>query len=112
VPHRRGLKMPMNRDTNIAPVQRGSSDPLLDPLVHVPEPSRGPSQGYGYSGAYEDAGGFNIKDYWRIVRKNLWVIVTLCVLTTTIISIASYRVEDTYKASCLIQIEDPNQALA
>ncbi len=73
----------------------------------MPDRSVGYGYGYGYAGAQEEAGGdFNIREYLRIVFKNKWLILTLVVVTTTLVAVAAYKVQDEYVASAMVQVAD------
>jgi succinoglycan biosynthesis transport protein ExoP len=101
----------MDNGKNLVPPDRRPGDPLLEPMAQPLERDdrRGYAYGYGYGGAKEEPGGFNIGEYWRIVRKSRWIIISLVVVITTIVTIAAYKVDDQYVASAQIQIEDPNR---
>jgi capsular exopolysaccharide synthesis family protein len=45
----------------------------------------------------------------RVVRKNAWLILTLVVIATTIVAVAAFKVDDQYRATAQIQIEDPSR---
>ncbi len=63
--------------------------------------------GYGYGGAQEQQSGeFNIREYLRVIRKNKWLILTLVVVTTTLVAIAGFRVQDVYVATAMMQVGD------
>lgn len=75
-------------------------------LTRLPE--RG-GYGYGYGGVEDQQQGeFNLREYLRVVRKNKWLILTLIVVTTTLVTIASYRVQDEYVATAMVQVGDEN----
>lgn len=97
----------MNNDNRLMVPERTSNDPLAGPLQ--PQTERGFGYGYGYAGAREESGGFKVREAWRVVKKNLWLIVTLCCVITTVVTIAAYRVESRYLATATVQIENPNQ---
>jgi len=69
----------------------------------------------GY-GAYREIyaqDGFQFIDYWRAVRKRLWLVVGIAVLLTTLSAIYMARKPDIYQASAQVQVdlEQANPAL-
>lgn len=105
--------MPTNDDKRLIPTERApGGDPLLTPAVQDRGRGYGYGSGYGYSGQREQASGFNIRDFFRIVRKNLWIIVTLVVVVTTLVAVAAFKVENRYSATATVVIQSPGQNLA
>jgi capsular exopolysaccharide synthesis family protein len=77
-------------------------------LTRLPERG-GYGYGYGYGGAQEQPQGeFNIREYLRVIRKNKWLIATLVVVSTTLVTIAGYRVQNEYVATAMVQVGDEN----
>lgn len=65
-------------------------------------------QGTGRYPAYPEHLGmddFRILDYWRAVRKRLWLVIGIAVLTTTLAAIYMARVPNMYAASGKIQVD-------
>src|SRR5689334_23303225 len=107
----RGRVMALNDENNFLPTDIKSNDPLLSSVPAPLMPAANP-YAHQYSGGDKAGTGFNIREYWRVVRKNIWAITTLVTVTTTIVAVASYRVSDRYKGTTLIQIEDPAESVA
>jgi polysaccharide biosynthesis transport protein len=61
------------------------------------------SYGYGYGNAPDDQ-KIHLRELWRTVRKRKWLIATITVIITTLVTIDMYRTKDTYQASALIEI--------
>ncbi len=66
----------------------------------------------GYRDAYAHD-GFQLIDYWRAIRKRLWLVIGIAVLTTTLAAIYMARKPDIYLAKAKVQVdlEQPNQDL-
>lgn len=96
-----------NANTGLIPAERPQPG-TPGSLTRLPE--RGNyGYGYGYGGAQDQQQGeFNLREYLRVVRKNKWLILTLVVVTTTLVTIASYRVQDEYVATAMVQVGDEN----
>lgn len=66
-----------------------------------------PSSNGGY-GAYRDANapdGFQLADYWRAIRKRLWLVIGITVLLTTLSAIYMVRKPDIFQAAAVIQVD-------
>ena len=61
------------------------------------------SYGYGYGTASDDQ-KIHLRELWRTVRKRKWLIATIAVIITTLVTIDMYRTKDTFQASTLIEI--------
>lgn len=74
-----------------------------------------PSANGGY-GAYRDFNsqeGSQLIDYWRAIRKRLWLVIGVAVLLTTLAAIYVARKPDLYRANAMVQVdlEQGNPAL-
>ena len=71
--------------------------------------------GNRYPGYKENFGqeGFQILDYWRAIRKRLWLVIGIVVLLTTLVAIYVARKPDIYMAHAQVQVnlEQANQDL-
>jgi capsular exopolysaccharide synthesis family protein len=47
----------------------------------------------------------HLRDYWRSVRKHLWLVIGLTVLITTLAAIYMARKQDTYQAGARVQVD-------
>ncbi|PYS90039.1 MAG: hypothetical protein DMF62_05805 [Acidobacteria bacterium] len=64
--------------------------------------------GTGRYPAYRDVygpEGFQIVDYWRAIRKRLWLVVGIAVLITTLAAIYMARKPNIYLASSVVQVD-------
>jgi capsular exopolysaccharide synthesis family protein len=61
---------------------------------------------YGYGNAYgeDEEDSIHLRELWRIIRKRKWLIVSVIVIITTLVTIEAYRGKSTYKASAFIEI--------
>lgn len=58
----------------------------------------------GYRGIYEPE-GFQFLDYWRAIRKRLWLVIGIAVLVTTLAAIYMARKPNIYQATATIQVD-------
>jgi len=59
-------------------------------------------------GAYREIhaqDGFQLVDYWRAIRKRLWLVIGVAVLLTTITAIYMSRKPDVYQAKAVVQVD-------
>ncbi|HKY03663.1 MAG TPA: polysaccharide biosynthesis tyrosine autokinase [Blastocatellia bacterium] len=88
--------------------------PASDPVVIRPGYPRVPAYpepvdyGYGYGAEQE---GFHLRDLWRVVRKRLWLIITIAIIITSIVTIDAYRTKSTYQASAIIELGKENTTM-
>ncbi len=83
--------------------------------IERPFESQLPTSGGGY-GAYRDlsaSDGFQLADYWRAIRKRLWLVIGITVLLTTLAAIYMARKPNIFRANAVIQVdlEQNNQEL-
>ena len=58
--------------------------------------------------AYRDAyaqEGFQLLDYWKAIRKRLWLVIGITVLVTTLAAIYMARKPNIYQATARIQVD-------
>ena len=58
-----------------------------------------------YRGGYDEASGFQLLDYWRAIRKRLWLVVGIVVLVTTASAIYMARKPNIYQADAIVQVD-------
>jgi hypothetical protein len=58
-----------------------------------------------YRGAYGPEGGFQLRDYWRAIRKRLWLVVGITVLITTWAAIYMARKPNIYEAGAIVMVD-------
>jgi len=51
------------------------------------------------------AGSFQISEYWRAIRKRLWLVVGIAVLTTTLTALYMSRKPNIYRAKATVQVD-------
>ncbi|HEY0047913.1 MAG TPA: Wzz/FepE/Etk N-terminal domain-containing protein, partial [Pyrinomonadaceae bacterium] len=49
--------------------------------------------------------GFQLLDYWRAIRKRLWLVLGIAVLITTLTAIYVARKPNVYEASSRVQVD-------
>ena len=84
----------------------------VDPreLERPDETSSYRSSGYGY-GAEGAESEVNLLDYWRAVRKRLWMVIGVTALITMLASIYVARKPDVYEASSRVQVDLENNPM-
>lgn len=56
--------------------------------------------------SYREAGqGSQLLDYWRAIRKRLWLVIGIAVLMTTVTAIYMARKPNIYRASAVVQVD-------
>ena len=69
-----------------------------------------PPPGYGMD--FGPEGEAHLRDYWRSVRRHLWLLLGITALVTTLVAVFMARKPDIYEARVRIQVdEDTNPAL-
>jgi succinoglycan biosynthesis transport protein ExoP len=63
-----------------------------------------PAYGYGYGYGEEEEEGLHLRELWRTIRKRKWLILTIAVIITTLVTIEAYRTKSTYRASAFIEL--------
>ncbi|MGH9958856.1 MAG: GumC family protein, partial [Pyrinomonadaceae bacterium] len=66
------------------------------------------ASGYGVNATAEDA--VHLLDYWRAVRKRLWLVISVAVLITVLSIIYVARKPDLYQAEARVQVDLENNA--
>ncbi len=85
-------------------IQRRIPEPVeIEPIYEAQiVPSSGRYPAYRETYAQE---GFQILDYWRAIRKRLWLVIGIAVLVTTLTAIYMARKPNIYSASAVIQVD-------
>jgi succinoglycan biosynthesis transport protein ExoP len=65
---------------------------------------------YGYGYGTPDDGKIHLLELLRVMRKRKWLIITLALVVTTIVTIEIYRTPSTYRASAILEIGKDDQA--
>src|SRR5882672_8840881 len=85
------------------------TDPSLAALERASEPSGSPhSYNYGVDPNAETE--VHLLDYWRAVRKRLWLVISIVVLVTMLSVIYVARKPDIYQAGARVQVDLENNA--
>jgi polysaccharide biosynthesis transport protein len=95
-------------------IQKPLSEPVdlerhFEPqIIPVPVPGRYPAYRENYA-----ADAFQLMDYWKAIRKRLWLVAGIAVLVTTLAAIYMARKPNVYSATARIQVdlEQPNPDL-
>jgi len=74
------------------------------PAYYYPPPE---SASYGY--AAEEEEGINLLDYWRVLVKRRWTILTFTFVVLAVTAIATWKSAPVYRSAIKIQI-DPEQS--
>ena len=59
-----------------------------------------PGYGYGYGGEEK----VNLRHMWRTIRRRKWLIMSIVLTVTTLVTVEMYRIKPTYRASSIIEI--------
>ena len=95
----------MNEATKLA-----KREPEPQPLEARAEPSSyRPAYGYGTDATGETE--VHLLDYWRAVRKRLWLVLGITALITTLATIYVARKPDVYEASARVQVDQENNPM-
>ena len=89
----------MNDPTQLVPSSNGSQD--LRVALERPLP-------YPPYGAYPEqvSSGYNrLRDYWRSVRKNIWLVIGIVVLMTLVTAVYMARQPDIYESLSRVQVD-------
>jgi len=66
------------------------------------------SYGYGYR---EEDDRIHVRELWRLVRKRKWLIATLALIVTTLVTVEMYRTKSTYLASATVEVGKESSGL-
>src|SRR5713226_2632672 len=96
----------MNEGTKLA-----KREPEPQQLESRAEPAnyRAPVYGYGLDPSGE--GEVHLLDYWRAVRKRLWLVIGMTALITTLATIYVARKPDVYESSARVQVDLENNPM-
>ncbi len=81
--------------------------PIIDPtdLERQYEPQIATTGRYPAYRGNLGAEGFQLLDYWRAIRKRLWLIIGIAVLITTLTAIYMARKPNIYQAKAVVQVD-------
>ncbi|MGB7926363.1 MAG: polysaccharide biosynthesis tyrosine autokinase [Pyrinomonadaceae bacterium] len=92
------MMSPDDRLLPLSGVERGLERPLREPVQAKP---------YGISPTEPT----HLRDYMQVVLKRKWLILTLALVVTTLVTIYMYRQPNIYEAATTIQIEDKQSSI-
>lgn len=82
---------------------------LVENLEEVRDLKRIPDAGAPSLGTYgkykDDDGGVHLRDYWRSVRKHLWLVIGITAIITTLTAIYMARRPNIYTATSRVQVD-------
>ena len=79
-------------------------NPLGDAEIQF-EPQIAPGGRYPLYREGQASDGFQLLDYWRAIRKRLWLVIGVAVLVTTLTAIYMARRPDVYSARAVVQVD-------
>src|SRR5882762_6037503 len=97
----------MNEATKL--VKREDEPGEIDRRMDEASPYR--PAGYGYGGESGVEGEVRLLDYWRAIRKRLWLVIGVAALITTLAMIYVARKPDVYEASSRVQVDLENNPM-
>jgi capsular exopolysaccharide synthesis family protein len=92
----------MNESTKLAPRERETT--ALD------RPAENAGHSYGYGVDVNSESDVHLLDYWRAIRKRLWLVISLVVVVTTLALVYMARKPDIYQAQAQVQVDLENNA--
>jgi len=103
--HRTGRTGSAEEEAAALDLRRQSDSPLF------PTVRSGPAGGAsGYGGA-ADRDSAHLRDYWRIIRRRLWIPITILLLVTTLATIYNLRLPSIYEGVTRIEIGREDRAV-
>jgi succinoglycan biosynthesis transport protein ExoP len=94
-----------DENLGIEKIPTSENAPLL--RAGYPRPLGSPeasAYGYGYGYGDDEEEGMRLRELWHTVKKRKWLILTIAVIVTTIVTIEAYRAKSTYRASAFIEL--------
>lgn len=64
---------------------------------------------YGYG--YGEEGKVHLRELWRTIRKRKWLIISIVLIVTSLVTVEMYRTKPTYQASTIVEIGKENTTL-
>ncbi|HKS42819.1 MAG TPA: polysaccharide biosynthesis tyrosine autokinase [Blastocatellia bacterium] len=66
--------------------------------------------GYGY-GYGEEEDRAHLRELWRTIRKHKWLIITIVVVVTSIVTVEAYRAKPVYSSTSIIELGKENTTM-
>jgi polysaccharide biosynthesis transport protein len=82
-------------------------DGIRDMERTVESPPPWPAAGV-YEATNDDGAEIHLRDYWRAVRKRLWLVIGLTLLVTMLVAVYVARMPDVYQARARVQVDLEN----
>src|SRR5947209_1406600 len=79
-------------------------EPLREATELAPAPAVGVNK-YPSYGSGQAVGGSQFLDYWRAIRKRLWLVAGIIILITTLTAIYMVRKPNIYAANAIVQVD-------
>jgi len=80
---------------------------LIRPFT-APRPSM---QSYDNGYGPDPDGGIHLREVWRILRKRKWLVATIAIIATTLVTIEVHRTPSVYRAETTVEIAKDNSAV-
>src|ERR1700752_4986482 len=77
---------------------------------NLDKPIEIPPQSYNYGVDPNAENEVNLLDYWRAVRKRIWLVIAIVILITTLSLIYVARKPDIYESEARVQVDLENPA--
>lgn len=81
------------------PSERRDLEKPMEPQVQEPPP------GYTMYRPQNTEGSFQVYEYWRAIRKRLWLVVGIAVMATTLTALYMSRLPNKYRAKATVQVD-------
>src|SRR5882757_4357890 len=91
------------------PSQIAKHDPEIVALDR-PSDGAGISHAYNYGVDPNAENEIHLLDYWRAIRKRLWLVISVVILITLLAVVYMARKPDIYQASARVQVDLENNA--
>src|SRR5256886_6310901 len=89
-------------------VRRDEDPGQIDRRMEEPGPYRASAYGYGDAGLESEV---HLLDYWRAIRKRLWLVLGVAALITALSTIYVARKPDVYEAKSQVQVDLENNPM-
>src|SRR5690242_12508952 len=96
-----------NERTDIEKVPPSGESPVLRPSYPSPLSYGDAAYGYGYG----EEEGLRLREIWRLIRKHKWLILSITLVITTIVTIEVNRARPVYMASAFIELGKESPAV-
>ncbi|MGH9841366.1 MAG: GumC family protein [Blastocatellia bacterium] len=84
---------------------------LIRPSGQPPLTSLDQLQYNNYNSPAAPEEGFNVRELWRKIRKRKWLIITIVLIATTVVSIESFRTKSIYRATTKVALNRDSNAV-